>query len=110
MEETLFTLENWGMKKGRIYAETQKTVDVILQDENKRLKLAGQCALALQLALEADNVDIYAKAYARVKVYDSLQRVLETLTATESAETTGQLQATLNVIFKDDTPDEGAGL
>lgn len=95
--------------QGEIYSETLKTVALVRATPEIADSLAGQCALALQLALEADNVDTSEKAYARVKLYDSLAAILDRLhqAIADAGDTGGQLAAVLDLV-RDDTADREA--
>lgn len=80
MPEMLFEISGVAMKPGQIYEGVRTTVEKVKENKDLSAKVAGQCALALQLALEADNVDAGEKAYARTKIYDSLAKLLEQIT------------------------------
>lgn len=102
--ETLFEIEGKNLKKGLIYQGVATTVSTIQENESLASRTAGTCALALQLALEADNVDPSEKAYARTKIYDSLSKVLQDLNeAAGQTQTTGELAGVLAVILDPDS-------
>lgn len=110
---TLFAVPEPVLKPGKLYEETAKTVRLIENTPGIATSLAGQCGLALQLALEADNLDPTEKAYARVKVYEALSGILDRLhQAIEGAgaATGSQLAAVVNLVVADDEDDEGANL
>ena len=98
---------------GEIYADTKRTVDLVRRTPEIAESLAGQCALALQLALEADNVATGEKAYARVKLYDSLGAILDRLhqaiEGVGAVNASGALAAVLDLV-REDPADEGADL
>lgn len=109
---TLFPVPASEPVKGEIYADTLRTVQIVRETPGIADSMAGQCALALQLALEADNVDTAEKAYARVKLYDSLGAVLDRLhQAIEGAgaNTGGALAAVLDLV-RADNDDTGGDL
>lgn len=102
--ETLFEIEGKNLKKGPIYQGVATTVSKIKENESLAARTAGTCSLALQLALEADNVDPSEKAYARTKIYDSLSKVLQDLNgAAGQTQATGKLSEVLAVILDPDS-------
>lgn len=109
---TLFAVPEPALNPGTLYEETLKTVDLIKETPEIARSLGGLCALALKLALEADNLDMNEKAYARVKVYDSLAAVLDKLyqaVDTSGAASGSQLAAVLDLVIND-TADPGSDL
>lgn len=106
--ETPETSETHAFTPGSIYKGVSKLVEVVNQEPSKAVMLAGHTAMALQLALEADNVDPSEKRYARMKVFEALQKALDSITASMGTSTVGKLEAVLNVVMHE--PDEGADL
>ena len=98
----LFPVPMCPQNPGEIHKGVRKTVELIQKTPALADALAGQCALALQLAVEADNVDASERAYARVKLYDSLAGVLaklqDALAGAGTMKDTGALADTLRVI------------
>ena len=101
-------VEKIEFKPGIIYEGVAKTVEVVNQDPSRAILLAGHTAMALQLALEADNVDPSEKRYARMKVFEALQKALDSITAALGTNQTGKLDAVLHVVMNE--PDEGSDL
>ena len=106
--ETPETSETHAFTPGSIYKGVSKLVEVVNQEPSRAVMLAGHTAMALQLALEADNVDPSEKRYARMKVFEALQKALDSITASMGTSTVGKLEAVLNVVMQE--PDEGADL
>lgn len=106
--ETQETDETHAFTPGSIYKGVSKLVEVVNQEPSRAVMLAGHTAMALQLALEADNVDPSEKRYARMKVFEALQKALDSITASMGTNQTGKLEAVLNVVMHE--PDEGANL
>lgn len=106
--ETQETSETLAFTPGNIYKGVSKLVEVVNQEPARAVMLAGHTAMALQLALEADNVDPSEKRYARMKVFEALQKALDSITASMGTSTVGKLEAVLNVVMHE--PDEGADL
>lgn len=106
--ETQETSETHAFTPGSIYKGVSKLVEVVNQEPSRAVMLAGHTAMALQLALEADNVDPSEKRYARMKVFEALQKALDSITASMGTSTVGKLEAVLNVVMHE--PDEGADL
>ena len=106
--ETQETSETRAFTPGNIYTGVSKLVEVVNQEPARAVMLAGHTAMALQLALEADNVDPSEKRYARMKVFEALQKALDSITASMGTSTVGKLEAVLNVVMHE--PDEGADL
>lgn len=106
--ETQETSETRAFTAGNIYKGVSKLVEVVNQEPARAVMLAGHTAMALQLALEADNVDPSEKRYARMKVFEALQKALDSITASMGTSTVGKLEAVLNVVMHE--PDEGADL
>lgn len=107
-KETQETSETRAFTPGNIYKGVSKLVEVVNQEPARAVMLAGHTAMALQLALEADNVDPSEKRYARMKVFEALQKALDSITASMGTSTVGKLEAVLNVVMHE--PDEGADL
>lgn len=106
--ETSESSETHAFTPGSIYKGVSKLVEVVNQEPSRAVMLAGHTAMALQLALEADNVDPSEKRYARMKVFEALQKALDSITASMGTSTVGKLEAVLNVVMQE--PDEGADL
>nr|DAQ49963.1 MAG TPA: hypothetical protein [Caudoviricetes sp.]DAT72613.1 MAG TPA: hypothetical protein [Caudoviricetes sp.] len=106
--ETPESSETHAFTPGSIYKGVSKLVEVVNQEPSRAVMLAGHTAMALQLALEADNVDPSEKRYARMKVFEALQKALDSITASMGTSTVGKLEAVLNVVMQE--PDEGADL
>ena len=106
--ETQETSEPRALTAGNIYKGVSKLVEVVNQEPSRAVMLAGHTAMALQLALEADNVDPSEKRYARMKVFEALQKALDSITASMGTSNVGKLEAVLNVVMHE--PDEGADL
>ena len=106
--ETQEASETRAFTPGSIYKGVSKLVEVVNQEPSRAVMLAGHTAMALQLALEADNVDPSEKRYARMKVFEALQKALDSITASMGTSTVGKLEAVLNVVMHE--PDEGADL
>ena len=106
--ETQETSETHAFTPGSIFKGVSKLVEVVNQEPSRAVMLAGHTAMALQLALEADNVDPSEKRYARMKVFEALQKALDSITASMGTSTVGKLEAVLNVVMHE--PDEGAEL
>lgn len=106
--ETQETSETRAFTAGNIYKGVSKLVEVVNQEPSRAVMLAGHTAMALQLALEADNVDPSEKRYARMKVFEALQKALDSITTSMGTSTVGKLEAVLNVVMHE--PDEGADL
>ena len=87
-------------KKPKITADIPKRSNLSQESSIKALKRL--------LALEADNVDPSEKRYARMKVFEALQKALDSITAALGTNQTGKLDAVLHVVMNE--PDEGANL
>ncbi len=107
-QETQETSETHALTPGSIYKGVSKLVEVVNQEPSRAVMLAGHTAMALQLALEADNVDPSEKRYARMKVFEALQKALDSITASMGTSTVGKLDAVLHVVMNE--PDEGSDL
>ena len=107
-EETENATQKPEFKPGMIHAGVTKLIEVVNQDPARAVMLAGHTAMALQLALEADNVDPNEKRYARMKVFEALQKALDSITGAMGTTQTGKLDAVLHVVMGE--PDEGADL
>lgn len=107
-EESENTPQKQEFKPGMIHAGVTKLIEVVNQDPTRAVMLAGHTAMALQLALEADNVDPNEKRYARMKVFEALQKALDSITGAMGTTQTGKLDAVLHVVMGE--PDEGADL
>lgn len=107
-EETEDMAQKPEFKPGMIHAGVTKLIEVVNQDPARAVMLAGHTAMALQLALEADNVDPNEKRYARMKVFEALQKALDSITGAMGTTQTGKLDAVLHVVMGE--PDDGADL